>query len=64
MLKVFTSVFVVESLSETCDEVEAALKREGVDVAFPAATGRRRHVVELQVKVEAPLGWSNEGSGR
>ena len=55
MLKVFTSVFVLENMAVAFDGLEAALKRNGSDGEESEGNGRRRHVVELHVKLEAPL---------
>ncbi len=52
MLKVYTSVFVVEDMKNAFEVVEEALERKRPDVE----AGLRRHVVELHVKVEAPRG--------
>lgn len=52
MLRVYTSVFVVENMASAFKVVEEALERKRPD----AEAGLRRHVVELHLKVEAPQG--------
>ena len=52
MLKVYTSVFLVENMASAFKVVEEALDRKKPN----AEAGLRRHVVELHLKVEAPQG--------
>ena len=53
MIKVFTSVFVIGSLANTLDEMEAALTRKAAGSGADPASESRAHVVELRIKVEA-----------
>jgi hypothetical protein len=55
-MKVFTSIFVVESLRTTFDEMAEAGGAEMAD----GAEASRRHVVDLHVKITAQLDRKDE----
>jgi hypothetical protein len=55
-MKVFTSIFVVESLRTAFDEMAEAGRAEMAD----GAEASRRHVVDLHVKVTAQLDRKDE----
>lgn len=50
MLKVFTSVFVLESMAITFDEMEAEIGQEAAELQKGPVGAGRRHAVELQLK--------------
>jgi hypothetical protein len=52
-MKVFTSIFVVESLRTAFDEMAEAGRPEIYAKTADEAEASRRHVVDLHVKIEA-----------
>jgi hypothetical protein len=59
-MKVFTSIFVVESLRTTFDEMAEAGRAEIYAEMADGAEASRRHVVDLHVKIKAQLDRKDE----